>query len=123
MSERKVHANVYFFEPSQTIGSEKVRNLALDPTILAWNRMELNEEKQEELKKLPQKFSVVEYEDNLDYLMLTVVEKVAIKFGNSFFNREETPSAARATRPAARARRRDYRQGPPQHCFPNCPMQ
>ena len=119
MSEKKVHANVYFLEPSQTI--TKVRSLVLDPTILAWNRMDLHKEQQEKLKKLPQKFPVVEYEGNLDYLMLKVIENVAIKYGKSFFNREEPPSTARReemTPSAARALRREL--GPPQYC---CPVQ
>ena len=94
----RINANVLFFEPTQEFKDDAyvLRVSAVDPTILAWNSMDLHKEQLEILKNLPQRLTVVNYEDNPEYLMLKVIEKVVLKNLESFPEKKESATAALA---------------------------
>ena len=106
-----LHAHVYFLKPTiefpcegepfveslKCIESLKCRVI---PIILAWKKMDLNEAQREGLKKLPSYFSIVEYGEDSDLLLLKTIEKIIEMRPGFLPEKEKAPSAALAAQSA-----------------------
>ena len=97
---RGTSAKVLLEPPENRLINDSLKWEAGLPTIFAWKKMDLNEVQREELQKPPSNFSIAEYGENTDLLLLKTIEKIIELKPGILPEKEEASSSALAARSA-----------------------